>query len=111
MEEWYKLQVDETLQKLETDQNQGLTTAEAQRRLQEYGPNELVERGAKSRWRILWEQFTSVMVLILIAAALVSFFQQEYTEVVVIMAIVVLNGLLGYSQEYRAEQAIAALKK
>lgn len=111
MEDWYKLQVDEVLQKLETDQEQGLTTAEAQRRLEQYGPNELVERGVKSRWRILWEQFTSVMVVILIVAALVSLYLREYTEVVVIMAIVVLNGLLGYSQEYRAEQAIAALKK
>ena len=111
MSDWYKLPAQEVIQKLQSDQKNGLTHSEAARRLAEHGPNELIERGLKSRWRILWEQFTGIMVVILILAALVSVFLREYSDAVVIMAIVVINAVLGYSQEYRAEQAMAALKK
>jgi len=111
MNEWYKLHPHDVVQSLETDEAAGLSTEEAARRLQQYGPNELVERGMKSRWRILWEQFTGVMVIVLLVAALISFLLQEYTDTIVIMAIVVLNAVLGYTQEARAEEAIAALKK
>lgn len=89
----------------------GLSSAEAQRRLSEFGPNELVERGGRSRWQILAAQFTNVLTLILIAAAILSFFLGDELEAVVIFAIVVLNGILGYTQEHRAEQAMAALKR
>jgi Ca2+-transporting ATPase len=71
----------------------------------------VVERGAKSAWRILWEQFTETMVVILIISAVITFFLQEYKDSIAILVIVILNGLLGFSQEYRAEQSMAALKK
>ena len=75
------------------------------------GPNELVERGSRSPWQLLWEQLTAVMVLILIAAAVLSLFLGKYLEAGAIGAIVILFALLGFFQEYRAEKAIAALKK
>lgn len=109
--EWYQSTVEAAVQALQTDAQTGLTTAEAQRRLEQYGPNELIETGIKSPWLIIWDQLREVMVVILIVAAVVSAFLGDYKDVIVILAIVVLNATLGFTQEYRAEQAIAALKK
>ncbi len=111
MADWYKLDSLAALADLGSDRKQGLTAAEAKRRLEQYGFNELIEKGPKSPWLIVWDQLREVMVVILLVAALVSGVLGEYNDVIVIMAIVVLNAILGFSQEYRAEQAIAALKK
>ncbi len=111
MSDWYRLEVADVLARLESDPERGLSQAEAQRRLAECGPNELVERGLKSPWRILWEQLTAVMVVILIVAAVISLALGDYKDAIAIMAIVVLNAVLGFVQEYRAEKAMAALKK
>ncbi|MDQ4076486.1 MAG: HAD-IC family P-type ATPase, partial [Chloroflexota bacterium] len=111
MSDWYQRPAEEVIAELESNPESGLSTAEAEARLEQYGRNELIERGAKNPWRILWEQLIEVMVVILIVAAIVSFFLQEYTDAIVILIIVILNAALGFSQEYRAEQAIAALKK
>lgn len=108
---WYTKTTQTVLDELQTELTNGLTEADATSRLGKYGPNELVERGGKPPWRILWEQFTSTMVLILIAAAVVSGFLGKVTETAAISAIVLLFGILGFVQEYRAEQAMAALKK
>jgi P-type Ca2+ transporter type 2C len=107
----YKLNLEEVVKKLNTNINNGLTSAEATKRLEENGPNELVEQGVKSPWLILWEQLTATMVIILIFAAVVSAMLADYKDAIAIMAIVVLNALLGLSQELKAEKAIAALKK
>ncbi len=111
MSEWFNQTVEEVAQQLGTDIEEGLSSEEAQRRLEQHGLNELIERGMKSPWLILWEQLTEIMVVILIIAAAVSAFLGEYNDAIVILAIVILNTVLGYSQESRAEQAIAALKK
>jgi Ca2+-transporting ATPase len=108
---WHEETLGAVEKKLSTDLKMGLTAAEANGRLQQYGLNELEERGGKRPWRILWDQISSTMVLILIAAAVVSAFLGKTTETVAIAAIVVLFALLGFVQEYRAEQAMAALKK
>ncbi len=111
MSEWYQLETEATLNELGTTIQNGLTSDEAARRLEQYGPNELVEKGAKSPLAIFLEQFKDIMVIILIVAALASAVLGEIEEVIIIMAIVALNAIIGFSQEYRAEQAIAALKK
>jgi len=111
MSNWHTLKVEDLINELGTDLTGGLTTDEAAHRLQKYGRNELIERGAKSPWRILLEQLTGIMVVILIISAMVSLVLEEYTDAIVILIIVVLNALLGFVQEYRAEQAMAALKK
>ena len=108
---WHLLSPSEVAEALATHEARGLAPAEADARLARHGPNELIETGAKSPWRILWEQFTAVMVLILVAAAVLSLFLDKYLEAGAILAIVVLFGLLGFFQEYQAERAIAALKK
>jgi Ca2+-transporting ATPase len=105
------MEVGEVVSQLATDPSTGLSEAEVQRRLGVHGPNELEERGLRSPWHILWEQLTGVMVLILIAAAVISGLLGDWKDAVVIMAIVVLNAILGFTQEYRAEKAMAALKQ
>ena len=111
MNEWHRTTKEDTLSFLKTDLGQGLPQAEAQHRLAEHGTNELIDRGLKSPWLILWEQLTAVMVVILIIAAVVSALLGDYKDAIAIMAIVILNAILGFTQEYRAEKAIAALKK
>jgi Ca2+-transporting ATPase len=96
---------------LETNFHTGLTAAEAAARLTRYGPNELEEHGGVSPWRLLATQLANTMVLILIAAAVVSGLLGKATETIAIASIVILFTLLGFIQEYRAEQAMAALKK
>lgn len=111
MSAWWQLSNAESLTKLDTDASRGLSDQEAQRRLDTFGPNALVERGIKSPWLILWEQFKGIMIVMLIIAAMVSAAMGEYADAAVIFVIVVLNALLGLIQEYRAEKAMAALKK
>ncbi len=111
MSTYYQQDVEQVLATLQTDPHDGLSSAEAKRRLEQYGLNELVEKGAKSALQIIWDQLKELMVVILIVAAAVSFLLGETTDAVIILAIVVLNAAIGFTQEYRAEQAIAALKK
>jgi Ca2+-transporting ATPase len=111
MPDWHTKSTDHVLETLGTDPDQGLSDQQASDRLREHGPNELVERAAKSPWRILLAQFTETMVIILIVAALASGLLGKATEAVAILAIVVMFAILGFIQEYRAERAMAALKK
>lgn len=111
MNDWWKLSAAESLAKLDSVAPTGLSSSEAQRRLLAHGPNALLERGIKSPWVILWEQLTGVMVVILVIAAVVSAAMGEHADAIAIGVIVVLNAVLGLSQEYRAEKAMAALKR
>jgi P-type Ca2+ transporter type 2C len=108
---WHTLARDVVVYQLSTDATTGLSEGEAVRRLEAFGPNELVDRGTRSVWRMLWEQLTAVMVLVLLAAAAVSLALGDVKDALAILAIVVLNAALGLSQEVRAEQAMAALKR
>jgi Ca2+-transporting ATPase len=96
---------------LDTDLAVGLTVSDATDRLARFGPNELVERGRKPTWRLFVEQFTNTMIVVLMIAAVVTALIGDLKDTVVIMAIVVLNGVIGFIQEFRAEQAMAALKQ
>ena len=107
---WHTFDKENVLNRLDVDPSQGLTNAEAERRLEEHGPNEIVDKGAKNPLLILWEQLTDPLVLVLLGAALVSALLGEVKELIAIMAIVVINAVLGVVQEYRAEQAMQALK-
>ena len=111
MPRWHAQSVSVVLAALDTSLERGLAEQEAAQRLARSGPNVLIERGAKNPLRILWEQFTATMVLILLAAALLSAFLQKWTEATSILAIVILFGGLGFLQEYRAERAMHALKQ
>ncbi|RPF46862.1 Ca2+-transporting ATPase [Thermodesulfitimonas autotrophica] len=107
----HEMAPEAVLHEFGSDAATGLSSPEAGLRRQKYGPNELTETPPKSPWRILWEQLTAAMVVVLIVAAVVSLFLGEYKDAVAILVIVVLNAILGFTQEYRAERAMAALKK
>jgi P-type Ca2+ transporter type 2C len=111
MNHWYQLDVTDVLQQLGANAKEGLDRAEAERRLAEHGPNELVERPPKSPLKMLWEQFTATMVLVLIAAAAISALLGDWKDTLAILAIVIFNAVLGFTQEYRAGKEFAALKK
>jgi len=108
---WHTLPVEETAGRLRTDLEHGLSTEEARRRLAEVGPNELAERPRPGFWHIVLDQFNSFLVWILIGAALISLVLGQMEEAAAILAIVVLNAVLGAVQERRAEEALAALRK
>jgi Ca2+-transporting ATPase len=122
---WHSLEVEKSLELLGSDPDAGLTAREAQERLERYGTNELQETGGRSAWKILLDQFTNIMLLMLIGVAIVSGILDvvklnqpgvdsgdgiPFKDTIAIMAIVILNGILGYLQESRAEKALAALK-
>lgn len=88
----------------------GISGEESQKRLREFGPNEIPDAGKKPLWKIVLKQFNNLMVYILLAAALISFFTKHYVDVYVIIAIIILNAIIGFVQEYKAEGALIALK-
>ncbi|MEQ8541589.1 MAG: cation-translocating P-type ATPase [Coleofasciculus sp. D1-CHI-01] len=113
---WHTLDIEQALEHLESDPDRGLTPAQISQRQQQYGLNELTETGGRSPLAILWDQFTNIMLVMLIAVAIVSAILDLGNRVfpkdaIAIFAIVILNGLLGYLQESRAEKALAALKR
>ena len=108
---WYKLPAADVLKQLGSDSAAGLASVEAQARLAKVGPNELVERGGRTRREIIVEQLTGVLTILLFIAALVSAVLGDWIEAVVILVIVVLNAVLGYVQEVKAEQSMEALKR
>jgi Ca2+-transporting ATPase len=115
-ETWHALSSEQATEFLQSDADDGLSSDEIERRKQHFGSNELKETGGRSPLTILWEQFTNIMLVMLIAVALVSLIldlqQQNFPkDAIAIFAIVILNGILGYLQESRAEQALAALKR
>lgn len=102
--------VADVLAEFEVAAGEGLSDEEARRRLAEYGPNELVEKGGIHPLRIVLSQFTDTMVIVLIIAAVIAAAIGDTNDSVVILVIVVLNAILGFVQEFRAERAIQALK-
>jgi P-type Ca2+ transporter type 2C len=109
-ESWHALSAEEVLENLKVREN-GLTDAEAATRMAQYGPNQLTEAPRPSFLRLLWEQFNNFIVMLLIVASIVSALLGEWVDASAILAIVVLNAVLGIIQERRAEEALAALKK
>jgi len=107
---WHRREIDEVIAVLQVDPSNGLTTAQVTERLSIAGPNRLVESKRRSTLRILADQFTDVMVLVLAAAAVLAGIVGEPQDSVAIAAILLLNGTLGFIQEFRAERAMAALR-
>ncbi|MBK8419181.1 cation-translocating P-type ATPase [Candidatus Villigracilis saccharophilus] len=109
-QEWHALKAEDVLKHLEV-QDAGLSSAEVEKRLQYYGQNQLREAPRPGFLALLWAQLNNFVVILLIVASVISALLGDYVEAAAIMAIVVLNSVLGIVQEQRAEQALAALKK
>jgi Ca2+-transporting ATPase len=121
---WHTHSAQATLDLLNTDATTGLTSQDVEQRQQQYGSNEITETGGRSNWAILLDQFKDIMLIMLIAVAIISGIIDlinlqsgegtgglPFKDTIAILLIVILNGILGYLQESRAEKALAALKQ
>ncbi|MDY6844106.1 MAG: HAD-IC family P-type ATPase, partial [Thermodesulfobacteriota bacterium] len=108
---WHSHSIEEVVQILQTDLSKGLTHDEVRERLKHYCPNELKEMPRPGFLRMIIDQFNNFLVLLLVVASVVSFFLGEYLDASAILAIVVLNAVLGVVQESKAEKALAALRE
>lgn len=107
---FYQNSIDELFSQLKS-QKEGLTHSEAAKRIQEIGPNILLEKKKKPAWVLFLAQFKDFMILILAAAAVISGIVGDLTDTIIILLIILLNALLGFTQEYRAEKTMESLKK
>jgi len=107
---WQKLSVDETLKTLNSDANKGLTDEEAKKRNLKFGLNELVEKEKPGPIRLFLGQFKEILIVILIFAAIAAYYVGDTIDAVVILIVVVINAVVGFIQEYRAEKAMEKLK-
>lgn len=110
LEKWYSIPWKNVLEKLGSDEN-GLSEKEVGKRLEKYGFNEIETGRKKTALTIFLNQFKSILVLLLVFSTIVSFFLGEIHDAIVILAIIIMNSILGFIQEYRAEKSLEALKK
>lgn len=111
MAKWWHLDIQEVSVQQKVDLKNGISDDEAARRLARFGPNRLDSKEGPSPFKIFIEQFHDFIIWVLIAAALVSGFLKEWVDSLAIIAIVILNAILGFVQEYKAAKALVALKK
>jgi Ca2+-transporting ATPase len=107
---WHQKRFEDVIEELGSS-IKGLSAAEAVKRLAEYGPNELTEKKKRTPFMMILDQFRDFMIMVLIAAAIIAGIVGKPTDAAAIVAIVILNAIIGFIQEYRAEEAMAALKK
>ncbi|HEY8464167.1 MAG TPA: cation-translocating P-type ATPase [Bacillota bacterium] len=111
MKKWFNQSAVDVVAAFQSRENWGLTSVEATRRLDRYGMNLLHAKEKIAPWRIFFAQFFDFMVLVLLGAAVISGFLGEKADALTIIAIVILNAVLGFIQEYRTEKSLAALKE
>jgi len=110
MADFYALPLVKVLEHYSTSEK-GLTDAEARAKLQEFGPNVIREGKKESPLKIFLRQFNNFLIWILFFAVAISVFVGDVVESIVILIIIIMNAVIGFVQEYRAEKAVAALKK
>lgn len=114
---WHNKSVDETVTLLDVTLRDGLSTKEANKRLKQYGPNELVGKKNKNVVQKFFEQFSDFMIITLICAAIISFVvsllngEMDFVDPIIILLIITLNAVLGVIQESKAERSLEALQK
>ncbi|MFW6353427.1 MAG: cation-transporting P-type ATPase, partial [Verrucomicrobiota bacterium] len=102
--------IDWAREQMEADTDQGLSREQAEQRLREHGPNELESVGARSAWAILVQQFKSVVIIVLVIAAIPAVLTARWPEAIAIAAVVLVNTALGFFSEWKASRTIQSLK-
>ena len=110
-QKWHLFTESQTIERLDTNETTGLTSSEAQRRLAQFGENELAVTDRRTGVKIFVSQLKSSLVVLLLVAMLISLLLGEISDAIAVFAIVVLNTLLGFYQDYQAEKSLAALRK
>lgn len=108
---WHTLSAEDVVSRLESDPAAGLTSKVAADRLTQTGPNRLAEKPKAPAWKLFLSQYKDFMIYVLLGAVAISAIEGQVPESIAILAILLLNGVLGFVQEYRAEQALEALKQ
>ncbi|MCA1321341.1 cation-translocating P-type ATPase [Bacillus tianshenii] len=108
---WHEMRTEEVVEKINSNVKNGLSESEAKNRLLQFGANELQEAERPNAFLVFLEQFKDFMVVVLLAATLISGLLGEYIDAVAIIAIVIINGVLGFFQERKAERSLQALKE
>ncbi|MDI6798972.1 MAG: calcium-transporting P-type ATPase, PMR1-type [Candidatus Aenigmarchaeota archaeon] len=107
---WHTKELEEVIKELKSS-NQGLSRTEAEYRLKKYGANEITKKRRINALEILFRQFKSILIIILLIATAISGFMGKFTDATIIFVVVVLNTILGFAQEYKAEKAVEAMKR
>src|ERR671925_1254306 len=105
---WHTLTSDETLAQLQTNAG-GLSSPQVTERQQRYGPNSIAAAGGSKVWTLVLHQFTSPLIYVLLLVMVITALLQHWADTIVIGAVVLLNAVVGFTQEYRAENAMPAL--
>ncbi|KEZ50036.1 calcium-translocating P-type ATPase, SERCA-type [Metabacillus indicus] len=108
---WHEVKPEEVLESIHSSRENGLSEKDVQKRVRHHGFNELKEAEKPSAFLVFLEQFKDFMVLVLLAATLISGLLGEYIDAIAIIAIVLVNGILGFFQEQKAEKSLQALKE
>src|SRR5690606_36656132 len=107
---WHQQEIEKIYEATECS-SKGLTQSADEKKLKEVGENVLAEKKKQPAWMLFLHQFNDFMILVLIAAAVISGLVGEVTDTIIILIIVLLNAIVGFVQEYRAEKAMEALKQ
>lgn len=108
---WFSKSHDEVLKELGVDSAVGLSSQEVKKRLEQYGLNKLKEKPGKSLAALFFSQLKDMLIYVLLASAVITFFIKEYADSIIIILVVILNAVIGVIQEYKAEKAVEALQK
>lgn len=109
-DKWHSMSLDNVIEKIHTDTNNGLEDDKAAKRLQKHGKNEIPKGKTRSPWQRLLDQFNNALIYILLIAAVVTAVIQHWIDMWVILAVVIINALIGFIQEGRAEKALESLR-
>lgn len=109
-DKWHSMSLDNVIEKIHTDTNNGLEDDKAAKRLQKHGKNEIPKGKTRSSWQRLLDQFNNALIYILLIAAVVTAVIQHWIDMWVILAVVIINALIGFIQEGRAEKALESLR-
>jgi len=108
--EYYRSSLEAVITALQTDRQQGLSTEQASLLLKKKGKNKLNKRGGRPLWKIILEQFTSLLVVLLIAAGGLSWYLGEMRDAIILFVIVIINAGIGFFQEYKSEKIVSSLQ-
>ncbi|TAL51063.1 MAG: hypothetical protein EPN89_04115, partial [Methylovulum sp.] len=108
---WHSLSEEQAISAQASDPTQGLSAVVAAGRLKHYGSNRFVEKPPRPVWLLLLSQFKSLLILVLVIAAILATAIGDIKDGIVILVVVIINALLGFYQEFQAEKSLAALKK
>jgi magnesium-transporting ATPase (P-type) len=107
---WHAMNINDVLNELQSDMENGLSEKEANQRIEDYGPNEIPKGQTRSWWKRLLLQFHNVLIYVLMAAAIITSLMEHWIDTWVIVAVILINALIGFILEGKAEKALEGIR-